>query len=83
MTVSSPKIRRPSGTSAIPWRATASGGRPTRETSPRRIAPAAGRTSPMIAWSVEDFPAPFGPMRPTISPGATSSERPRTAATAP
>ena len=22
----------------------------------------------MIAWSVDDFPAPFGPIRPTISP---------------
>ena len=33
----------------------------------------------MIACSVDDFPAPFGPMSPTISPGFTSSERPRTA----
>ena len=37
----------------------------------------------MIAWSVVDFPAPFGPMSPTISPGDTLSERPRTAATPP
>ena len=28
----------------------------------------------MIACSVDDLPAPFGPIRPTISPGATSSE---------
>ena len=37
----------------------------------------------MIACSVDDFPAPFGPIRPTISPGFTSSDRPRTASTAP
>ncbi len=37
----------------------------------------------MIACRVEDLPAPFGPMRPTISPGPTSSESPRTAATGP
>jgi hypothetical protein len=37
----------------------------------------------MIAWSVDDFPAPFGPISPTISPGATSNERSRTAATEP
>ena len=29
----------------------------------------------MIACSVDDFPAPFGPIRPTISPGFTSSDR--------
>ena len=28
----------------------------------------AGRAAPIIAWSVVDFPAPFGPIRPTISP---------------
>ena len=37
----------------------------------------------MIACSVDDFPAPFGPIRPTICPGRTSSDRPRTASTAP
>jgi hypothetical protein len=37
----------------------------------------------MIAWSVDDFPAPFGPIRPRISPGGTSNETPRTAATDP
>ncbi len=40
-------------------------------------------TSPMTAWSVVDFPAPFGPMSPTISPGATVSDTPRTATTPP
>ena len=37
----------------------------------------------MIACSVVDFPAPFGPIRPTISPLPTSSETPRTAGTEP
>ena len=37
----------------------------------------------MIAWSVVDFPAPFGPIRPTISPFSTRSETSRTAATVP
>src|SRR5439155_4935004 len=37
----------------------------------------------MIACSVVDFPAPLGPMRPTISPRFTVSVRSRTAGTAP
>ena len=52
----------------------ASGERPRSDRSPSRTSPAAGGTSPMIAWSVEDFPAPFGPIKPTISPGATVSD---------
>src|SRR5260370_23706505 len=35
----------------------------------------------MIASSELDLPAPFGPTSPTSSPGATSSEMPRTAGT--
>ena len=37
----------------------------------------------MIACSVVDLPAPFGPMSPTISEAPTSSVTPRTAATPP
>ncbi len=37
----------------------------------------------MIAWSVVDLPAPFGPISPTISPLSTLSVRSRTAATVP
>jgi hypothetical protein len=37
----------------------------------------------MIALSVVDFPAPFGPISPTISPWPTSRLKRRTAATAP
>ena len=51
--------------------------RPTRPLT--RTSPRVGRTAPMIACSVDDLPAPFGPIRPTISPRSTSRERPRTA----
>jgi hypothetical protein len=37
----------------------------------------------MIACSVVDFPPPFGPIRPTISPLPTAQRQPRTAATRP
>ena len=37
----------------------------------------------MIACSVVDFPAPFGPISPTISPSPTSRVRFRTAGTEP
>ncbi len=37
----------------------------------------------MIACSVVDLPAPFGPMSPTISPAATENDTPRTAGTVP
>ena len=82
-TLSSAKMRRPSGTSATPARATCSGRRPTRERPCNRTSPAAAGTRPMIACSVEDLPAPFGPINPTISPLSTVSDKPRTAWTAP
>ena len=68
-TVSSPKMRRPSGTSAMPRRATSSGRRPTSERPSSSTSPPAIGAEPMIACSVDDFPAPFGPIRPTIWPG--------------
>ena len=37
----------------------------------------------MIACRVDDLPAPFAPISPTISPGATWNESPRTAWTPP
>src|SRR5581483_7049284 len=76
-------MRRPSGTSAIPARAIASGLSPPSGRPPSRISPRWARTSPTIECSVVDFPAPFGPIRPTISPRPTSSESPRTAGTVP
>ena len=51
-----------------PARAIASGARPRSDAPARRTSPAAGRTTPMIACSVVDLPAPFGPIRPTSSP---------------
>ena len=58
-------------------------GAPAKRALPRRTSPPRAGTSPMIACSVVDLPAPFGPMSPTISPDATSSDTPRTAATPP
>ena len=61
----------------------ASGARPRRDAPPAGSRRARAPTRPMIACSVVDLPAPFGPIRPTISPRPTSSERSRTAATPP
>src|ERR671922_2971089 len=76
-------MRRPSGTSATPRRAIHSGAFPSTDSPATATSPSRAGTRPMIACSVVDFPAPFGPIRPTISPPATSSERFRTAGTAP
>ena len=63
---------RPSGTCAIPARATPPGARPSRlpatTTSPSR------RTVPETARSVVVLPAPFAPSSATISPSPTVSE---------
>ena len=48
-----------------------------------RILPDRARTSPEIARSVVDFPAPLAPMRVTISPSATSRETPCRASMSP
>ena len=57
----------PRGRARRPARATSSGW--PRSGAPRsRISPPASGTTPMIAWSVVDLPAPFGPISPTISP---------------
>ena len=72
-------MRRPSGTSAMPERATVSGARPRMESPRSFTSPACTGQRPMIAWSVVDLPAPFGPIRPTISPSSISRDSPRTA----
>ena len=82
-TVSSPKSLRPSGTSAMPAEAIRSGDRPRTDAPASRTSPADAATSPVIACSVVDLPAPLGPMRPTISPSSTVNETPRTAGTEP
>ena len=45
--------------------------------------PAEGRTRPEMARRVEVLPAPLGPITATISPAATESDIPFTAATLP
>ena len=61
-----------------PRAATVLGERPKTRTSP-----APGASRPRIILMVVDFPAPFGPRNPRISPGATSKEMPLTASTSP
>ena len=52
--------------------------------SPRkRIAPRVGRMRPEIRLIVVVLPEPFGPMRPTSSPGCTANESSATALTPP
>src|SRR5436309_593650 len=48
-----------------------------------RTRPEVGRRMPASERSVVVFPAPFGPMRPTISPGPTSNDRSSTAVNSP
>ena len=67
----------------MPERAISSVERPRTERPSCRMSPAVIGATPMIARSVDDFPAPFGPISPTISPFATSKLSRRTAGTAP
>src|SRR6185503_2108598 len=41
--------------------------------------PASGRRKPVIIFIVVDFPAPFGPRKPRMSPRFTEKETPSTA----
>ena len=59
-----------SGSAAMSWPLTA-------------IRPEVGFNSPAIIRSVVVFPAPFGPRKPWISPGCTSSVTPSTAVNGP
>ena len=45
--------------------------------------PSSGGSSPSSMSIVVDFPAPFGPSRATVSPGAIEMSTPRTACTGP
>ena len=45
--------------------------------------PFAGRSTPATANIVVDFPAPFGPIKQTISPSPTQKDKSRTAGTRP
>src|SRR3990172_222547 len=76
MTVSREKIRRPSGAWLIPSRTSLWAG--VCETSrPRKwTVPARGWSRPLIVLRVVVLPAPFEPIRVTISPSRTSRGMP-------
>ena len=82
-TVSSGKMRRPSGTWQIPRRTIRSGARPWMGRPSNRISPRRGGTMPLMAMSVVDLPAPLAPIRVTISPSSTRRLTSRRAWTAP
>ncbi len=42
---------------------------------PRRTVPAVGSSSPRISFSSVVLPAPFGPIRPTLSPRRIVAEK--------
>jgi len=50
---------------------------------PTTAVPDVGLTSPAAILTSVDFPAPFGPSRPTSSPSSTSTSTPRRASTGP
>ncbi len=70
-TVSGAKILRPSGTWTTPRR-TISWAGVLRMDSPRnRMSPERGRNRPEMVFNVVDLPAPFAPIKVTISPSST------------
>ena len=80
--------RRASGAGPAPRRRSASPGTGTARRgsrSRRRAAtvPLVGRTSPQAIFTSVDFPAPFGPSRPTSSPSPTVRSTPLSASLAP
>ena len=58
------RLRGPAGASCATW--------PRRARAARRISPPSGASSPEIARSKVDFPAPLRPTRPTRRPGSTA-----------
>ena len=67
---------RPSGDWAIPSFTTSWAGKCVMSWPANVIVPRRGWFSPLIERSVVDLPAPFEPIRVTISPSCTSSEMP-------
>src|SRR5262245_53579066 len=63
----------------IPARAWVSGDVPVRLTPSKLTVPVVGSTSPARQLKKVDLPAPFGPIRPMISPSATARSALRTA----
>src|SRR5437762_4801301 len=58
----------------MPACATRYAGSPATSSPRKRTEPDVGRNAPAIRLKVVLFPEPFGPMRPRISPSATSNE---------
>ena len=67
----------------MPARTISCGGVPTMSLPSKRIDPSRGGVRPEIDRRVVDLPAPFDPMRVTISPSSTSSEMPLSASMLP
>jgi hypothetical protein len=63
--------RRASGTSAMPRRTIAWGGRPSIRSSSKLTLPRWGRTTPRMVFIVVDLPEALPPSRHTISPWLT------------
>src|SRR5262249_27856712 len=56
---------------------------PRVDTPSKRTSPTSVARNPEMRWNSVVLPAPFGPMSPTISPGATSKLTPETACSPP
>src|SRR5207245_1659661 len=82
-TARSRKMRRPSGTWAMPSATAVPGPAVSRRRPAKVTRPARGVTRPVIPRRLEVFPAPLEPSSATISPSWTSRVRPRTADTGP
>src|SRR5277367_4346311 len=67
----------------MPRMAQISGGRPEMRAPSSRISPASGTTAPAMLLNRLVLPAPFGPIRPRISPSCTSKLISTLAATPP
>ncbi len=68
---------------ATPARAQATGPMPLIRRPSSRTSPRSGETSPPMELNREVLPAPFGPIRPRISPRATLNDTSTLAATPP
>src|SRR5579862_131179 len=67
----------------MPARAWRSGGAWVTSSPRKTMRPVVGAVSPARQLKNVDFPAPFGPIKPTISPSSTSRSAPATARNAP
>ena len=75
-TESCAKTLLPSGQRAIPSLTTLCGATPRMLFPSNSMVPSLGLSRPPTVLRVVDFPAPFAPMRVTISPSPTSKETP-------